>query len=310
MMLRVSFAVFAVGLAAKPPTQPQRALRATKVNSAAAVAPAAPVIEVEEVDVPVVVVLEGGDDDAAPAAMGLSLKCRKEMIGKMQGVSLQEHLKCEQQQNSTTRVMNALRHANNTEALALTARTFTECMKLSQVCANEIAPDVVLKARFSGMAVSTECKQKAEFAMVHKGDGSCERNTTKAMVAQLKKRNMAGAIHEAQDGLVKCNSLSPPCNFQFAPMLVMQLIQMAQQQQMQMAIMSGLRQMNQIQAAMMSEMMKAKEKAALAKKPLVTHPNATVASKRSENPTAKKALSLLDVASRIQIVPKSHTVSL
>merc|ERR1719238_2493934 len=56
---------------------------------------------------------------------------------------------------------------------------------------------------------------------------ACQDKTAKGMAQQLVQRNMDGALTAAQKGLHECHKVEGPCDFQLAPVLVMNLLQQA-----------------------------------------------------------------------------------
>lgn len=196
--------------------------------------PAAAAQEVIEM-VPVPVVVVEVVEEPAESAMSLSSKCQnelKEVEGSEEKMMAAQQ--CELESGLTQKAVDSLLLAKRTDALATVANSFEECVKVSSGCAEEIAPKVVLQMRLSGVAVDETCMKVAQ-AQTQKlpSDDTvkCQENTTKFMVDGLVKQDLEGALVVAQTGLGKCHKLESPCDFQLAPILVVQILQAAQQQQ-------------------------------------------------------------------------------
>lgn len=297
-------AALAAGQAAKAP----RSLRAkaaavgalSKKEGQALVA--APVLEVA---VPVMVVVEDegtvGRSDPASGLGNLSSKCRFELTtisSQMNQTETAQVESCENEGNYTGRAIEALQEANSTRARTLVEETFSKCARMSQACAEEMAPDVVMKARFSGMAVSNTCIQVAQSLDPGAGQAQaqtqCMKDSTKAQAEQLERQDMEQAVLAAQHGLSNCSKVEAPCDFQLAPMLITQLVQATLQQQMRQMLDKGLRQAAEVQKRLQEELAKAEAK----------HAATTLSSKaigagaRPATPAKKaaKKLSLLSLA--------------
>merc|ERR1719330_1181266 len=123
---------------------------------------------------------------------------------------------------------------------------------MSQACAREMSPSVLLKLRFSGLAVTEECAQKAhQLSPANQSvDASvgCEMDWTKKMALQLQRQNVTGAVSMAEAGLRRCRKIDSPCDFQLAPVLVTSLARVFEHQQMEAALEGGLQQAVEFQA--------------------------------------------------------------
>lgn len=211
-----------------------------------------PVIIVEEVPVPVVqVVVEGGlEPDVAAAADQtneptiLDKVCTEQLMAlKMNATRFAEAQTCEEKASYTEQATEALKRADQAAALVAVESAYHRCMGLSQSCAEQAAPHLVTKVRFSGVAVTQQCKTVAGAVKPGTATDACERNMTTTMIADLKRQNIDAVMLAAQHGLSSCYHVSHPCDFQFAPILVMQLIQsvMGQaQQQIAQVLLAGL----------------------------------------------------------------------
>jgi len=267
------------------------------------------------VDVPVVqIIMVEPDSIVEPEATptrranstnhaGPSLVCLREMeVLAVNRSRVEISRKCEDAKGYTKHAIAALQHANATDALAAIENTFHECGALSVQCAKEMAPDVELKMRLSGVTVESQCAKKAQEAqskMSSKG-GHCQENATKSMVNELAKENLDGALNAAMNGLSTCNSLGSPCDYQIAPILVMQLMQaeeVEQEEAMMRALVSGLR-----QAAERSAKLTSGDKLVLK--------NGLDKAKTSKMPKNHKALSLIDIAEHVHITSERRSVSL
>jgi hypothetical protein len=220
--------------------------------------------------------------------------------------------KCENDKGYTKHAIAALQHANATEALTAIEKTFHECGALSVECAKEMAPEVELKMRLSGVTVESQCAKKAREAqakMAASKGGHCQENATKSMVKELAKQNLEGAMTAAMGGLSTCNSLGSPCDYQIAPILVMQVMQaqeVEQEEAMMRALVNGLRQAAERSARLTSGRLIGSSRPGLLKS-------------RFDKPTAPKMhmghmshspLSLIDIAEHVHITTEKRRVSL
>jgi len=169
---------------------------------------------------------------------GMSHECQKEMMTKMKDKKVMAKAQaCEQKENGAKAAIAKLQDGDVKGAESAVGVTFSKCGGLSEKCAKEIAPSVVMKLRLSGMAVEPKCMKVAkEEVKTTKYDDkwkACQKNTIEGMVNSLQQQDMNGAMLAAQGGLGKCHGVKHPCDFQLAPMLVMQLIQASGQEQMQ-----------------------------------------------------------------------------
>lgn len=276
------------------------------------------------VDVPVVEVImvepDTMESDKAPVQpakstnrKGLSLACEREMEGlAVNRTRVEKSRKCEDQNGYTKHAITALQHANASDALASIEKTFRECGALSIGCAKEMAPEVELKMRLSGITVESQCAKKAREAQSKmsegKGkDGHCQENATKSMVNELAKDNLDGAMAAAMGGLSTCNSLGSPCDYQIAPILVMQLLaakEAEQEEAMMFALVNGLRQAAERSARLTSDDKLVKSTKTGLKKSQVDKVG------NSKTQTRHKALSLIDIAEHVHITSERRSVSL
>jgi hypothetical protein len=208
-----------------------------------------PVMIVEEVPVPVVeVVVEGGlEPEVAPSAdepAMLDKACTEQLMAlKMNATRFSEAQACEEKAAYTEQATAALKLADQPAALVAVESAYHRCMGLSQSCAKQAAPQLVTKVRFSGVAVTQQCKIASGAVKSGADTNTCERNMTTAMVADLKRQNIDAVMLAAQHGLSSCYHVVHPCDFQLAPILVMQLIQsvMGQaQQQIAQVLLAGI----------------------------------------------------------------------
>lgn len=269
------------------------------------------------VDVPVVqvIMVEPETAPVRPAQStnhkGLSQKCEREMeLLAVNRTRVEMSRKCEEQNGYTKHAIAALQHANATDAMVSIEKTFRECGALSVDCAKEMAPEVELKMRLSGITVESQCAKKAREAQskMAKGNaGHCQENATKSMVNELAKENLDGAMAAAMGGLSTCNSLGSPCDYQIAPILVMQLMQakeVEQEEAMMHALVNGLRQAAERTAKLTS-----------GDKLLMSSRTGLLKSRfdkveKSKTQMKHKALSLIDIAEHVHITSERRSVSL
>merc|ERR1719324_2240428 len=103
---------------------------------------------------------------------------------------------------------------------------------MTPACAEEMAPSVVRELRFTGVALSQECKDavnkvqedKANMKQVRK----CEKTegVGKGIMGALNNDDLDGAVLAAEVGLEKCMNISKECSFQVAPVLINQFLTM------------------------------------------------------------------------------------
>jgi len=269
------------------------------------------------VDVPVVqvIMVEEPDSimepDAPPTRpanstthKGPSFVCLREMEAlAVNRTRVEMSRRCEDAKGYTKHAIAALQRANATDALTAIENTFHECGTLSVQCAKEMAPEIELKMRLSGVTVESQCAKKAQEAqskMSTSKGGHCQENSTKSMVSELAKENLDGALNAAMSGLSTCNSLGSPCDYQIAPILVMQLMQaeeVEQEEAMMRALVSGLR-----QAAERSAKLTSGDKILLK--------SGFDKAETSKMQMKHKALSLIDIAEHVHITSERRSVSL
>merc|ERR1719443_860893 len=112
--------------------------------------------------------------------------------------------RCEQTSGHAQAAIKFLEGADSKGAQAEVEKLFKECAGLSDMCAKQVAPDIVLKMRLSGAAVSEQCVTTARGLMQKeptKEQQGCQDNTLKSMVQNLEKEDLKGALATAQKGL-------------------------------------------------------------------------------------------------------------
>lgn len=174
----------------------------------------------------VVVVDERSAQDKQPAHM--PPECQEEMQKMMKDQeTMQKAQKCEQTSGHAQAAVKFLEGADSKGAQAEVEKLFKECAGLSDMCAKQVAPDIVLKMRLSGAAVSEQCVSTARTLMQKeptKEQQTCQETTMKGMVQNLEKQDLEGAMATAQKGLQDCNQVKHPCDFQLAPVLLLDLL--------------------------------------------------------------------------------------
>lgn len=265
------------------------------------------------VEVPVVEVVMV-DNSSAKAEMSqqksssdVSAQCQSEMERLSASRSrLQSAETCEQQSKHSQQAVNALQQGNQSQATDAIERSFFECGKLSTKCSKEMAPEVVLKLRLTGVTVTKQCIQKAQAMQgkkATKADQVCQDNVTKSMISQLSQRNLNGAMSAAEYGLKTCQDIQRPCDFQLAPVLVASLLEQhiedeeeAQQQEIVEVMLTGIAAAQEMSKKLqqssgkVNATQRASQKNQTAKKPVLATP-----------PKNKKAISLLSVAQHVHI---------
>lgn len=237
-MPRLSFFLALALAAAAHQAKPQPSLRAAAVQGDSKGGEKVVFVPVPvEVLVPVPVFIVE-DLDKPVKEGGVSHECQKEMMAKMKDKKVMAKAQaCEQKQNAAKAAIAKLQDGDAKGAESAVEVTFSKCGGLSETCAKQIAPSVVMKLRLSGMAVEQKCMKVAkEEVKTTKYDDkwkACQKSTIKGMVDSLQQQDMNGAMLAAQGGLSKCHGVEHPCDFQLAPMLVMQLIQSTADAQME-----------------------------------------------------------------------------
>jgi len=144
-----------------------------------------------------------------------------------------EAKKCEQDNKFDDQVINHLKTAKQEDAVKVTQQAFQKCGAVSEKCAAQVAPGVVRKLRFAGMALTDDCRSKVKSQRddpkLMKEVRKCE---AKEKVAQhllmaLRQRDLDGSVKAAETGFKKCMKLSDQCAFQVAPVLVNQILTMS-----------------------------------------------------------------------------------
>jgi hypothetical protein len=196
------------------------------------------------VDVPVVEVVMASDGDMVDGAdrghfrepalsptEKLHMECGKEMLFMaMNRTRLVKSQKCEQEAGHTNRSIAALQRGDTKAASEAVIQTFHDCASLSTKCAEAMAPGIVQKMRLSGVTVDHQCELVAKrldgdaHARISNATETCEKNSTRSLIAQLQHDDLDGAMGVAQKGLEACNGLAAPCGFQLAPLLVTQVM--------------------------------------------------------------------------------------
>lgn len=191
----------------------------------------------------IMVVMVVGDREEAEAAreeeasgpFAVNSTCAKEMeqVSSNQAQFAKSH-ECEAKTGYSTKAVDALRDAKPEGALGFVEKTFHECAGISADCAKQVAPGVVLKMRLSGVAISDSCKKVAGSQTAPKENSeACRQNMTQGMTGSLQKQDLDGAMSAAQHGLHSCQKIEAPCDFQLAPVVVMQMLQASMQQEQQ-----------------------------------------------------------------------------
>lgn len=326
VLLLVPDAVLGVrtGRLAAPPHEKQLANK-TQVAAAHAVDDrltpdgSAPVMVVEEIAMPVMVVVVGNADavaksDASSDAAGISASCQQELLAvKKNQTRIAEAEACERGADHTQQAVTALQQADTPAALTTIEGAYHKCMGLTKSCAREVAPQLVHKLRLSGMTITKECGKVAEEAST---DGSevtneCQNNMTGYMIRELKSKNIDGMMEVARHGLNSCNQVKHPCDFQLAPMLVMQLIQMAmgqRQQQITEVLLAGLHQAEELEENMINEEVSKRDLSTKA-----TQLKFDTASKQAEHDGSKAVHTAPDASNKLAIaktVQKKKVLSL
>jgi hypothetical protein len=288
-----------------------------QANTSAHAMPVLVVQEVEEV-VPVEVAhvvqvvaeddstsAEAKEQEREEAADGIGPACKKEMITLMTDQTrLMKSMKCEKDSQHAEAAVKQLQLANATGAKQAVVTAFHECGDISVSCARELAPDLVLKMRLTGAAVTKEC---ADVAHAIEATGppnstvsACQAKVMEGMSQKLMAQDFAGAIDTAEQGMSKCSGIHHPCDFQLAPVLLVSLMRAGMQQQEQ----SMQQQEQEIMPVLLHNLEAMEEMSAK----LAAHENATrPTTKKSHtelktDPKPKAAVSLLSVAKHVRIM--------
>jgi len=135
--------------------------------------------------------------------------------------------KCESKHGHSDEAIRALQEMDTKKAIKSIEQTFKVCGGLSKKCAQELAPDEMLKMRLSGVTMEQECVDVAaeQDMNPNKKAQKCQTDMGQDIVDALVAGDVSDALDKAQDGLAQCNNIDHPCDFQLAPLLVGQLIQ-------------------------------------------------------------------------------------
>jgi len=123
------------------------------------------------------------------------------------------------------------------EAVSVTEASFKDCAQFSQTCAGEVAPGVVQEIRLSGLAVNSSCRAAMGTAQKNgktmDAAHQCEQDARVSvkLLGAVSSGNIDKAIEFAHYSLAKCMKLPEDCAFQFAPVMVNQVVTMAMMQQ-------------------------------------------------------------------------------
>merc|ERR1719401_917423 len=83
-----------------------------------------------------------------------------------------------------------------------------------------------------GLAVTQECAAEVQ-KISAETKNKCMNEMTKKVVEALKTHDLSEAMARSQAGLHDCVGLRKPCDFQFAPMITMQIVQVAEEHAME-----------------------------------------------------------------------------
>jgi len=210
-------------------------------TSVAIVADASNQTQMEEMVVPVlVVVVDGAEYMNATGVQGqgrvekspLTPACQKEMTElKSDDKRAASAQKCEQDRDAK-KVVQMLSDADLDGATSEVSSTFQTCGNITKSCSKEVAPHIVMMVRLSGMAISDKCKEVAAEA-AHKEPEKCQGVMMQSVFEKLQKQDLDGALDTANKGLDTCVKMEKPCDFQFAPVLVSQIIQAVEAREME-----------------------------------------------------------------------------
>lgn len=156
----------------------------------------------------------------------LTPACQKEMTelksDEKRAASAQ---KCEQDRDAK-KVVQMLSDADLDGATSEVSSTFQACGNITKSCSKEVAPHIVMMVRLSGMAISDKCKEAAaKIEATHKEPEKCQGVMMQSVFDKLRNQNLDGALDAANKGLDTCVKMEKPCGFQFAPVLVTQILQ-------------------------------------------------------------------------------------
>merc|ERR1719379_2996327 len=233
-----------VALATEPKTKaqsrfqarpkPQTSLRALATPTAQRLiaSDSGDAIPVMIVPVPVVEVVVVGDAAIRNSTQSkIEEQCINEMKALMQDQQrMEKSQQCEKTTGHAQSAIKQLETADSKGAEGHVEKLFSECAQLSPECAKQMAPDVIIKMRLSGVAISDQCMTVGKTALGHEPSESemaCQDKIVEGIGQALMQRNMDGALTAAQKGLQECHKVESPCDFQLAPVLVMNLLQQA-----------------------------------------------------------------------------------
>jgi len=192
-----------------------------------------------------------GSTAPAGSSQGGGASCSQEMYNILMGPGSAHAQKCEQSEGRPQEVINELMNADLRGATQLAAADLQTCGNISSTCAQEAAPEIIMKARLSGLAVSAKCRKFADANMTTAGQQKssvCQRMMMKMMTDRLKTKDVNGALLMAQNGLHTCVGLTNPCDFQYGPLFLSQVRQDIERQEMMQTLGRGLATADALQA--------------------------------------------------------------
>lgn len=173
----------------------------------------------------------------------LSDECRRIVLEKLSPVAQVESMECEEQKGFTKVAVEKLRLKDEKGTAAIITQSLQVCSGIRKDCAEQLSPNVVLKMRFAGLAVSQPCANEMNNAQMDQNrmaqSAVCERegNYPQKTVEMLENRHMEGAIGVVEKGLTECVKITGQhCAWQIAPVIVSQIITAVKQQNQQMPL--------------------------------------------------------------------------
>lgn len=167
----------------------------------------------------------------------LSTPCQGEMQGMLEESRKSGAAKCENEKGYDEKVLRHLQVGEEAEAVSVTEASFRECAHFSLACAGEVAPGVVQEIRLSGLAVNNSCRtamgsaQEDEKLMAAAHQCEQAEKVSEKLMGAVNVGNLDDAIDSAHFSLASCMKLPDNCAFQYAPVLVNQVVTMAMMQQ-------------------------------------------------------------------------------
>merc|ERR1719502_920336 len=109
---------------------------------------------------------------------------------------MKESQQCEKESGLAQTAVKELQAGSVAKAEAAIEGLFTKCAKIDEACAKEMAPDLILKMRLSGLGMSEQCMAKGKSLQGKKPseeERKCQEQNFQKMVNDLNKHDIKAA---------------------------------------------------------------------------------------------------------------------